>query len=222
MPQEHFEQPAYYVSAYEHPKWPILKQGETETFRPAAWGLIPSWIKDTDAASSIRDKTINARLESIDSKPSFRSLVDSRRCGVLLDSFVEWRSFNGKKYPYRIGLPENRPFLIAGLWDRWHVSESDSMIETFTVITVEAQGIPAQVHNTKLRMPLILSRTVGQAWLDLDRSFTACKDSITPLFRPLEAWPISRDISVRGKDKNVPGILDRFEYPELPALEPVQ
>jgi len=212
FPREEFSLPHYFTSAFEHPRWPVLKQGALETFTPAAWGLIPSWTSSVEKADSIRDKTINARFESLDTKPSFRGLVDSRRCGVLVDGFVEWRQFKGLKYPYHIALPEKRPFLLAGIWDRWKDTGSDSEVETFSVVTVEAKGLPALIHNTKLRMPLILGKESGKFWLDSGVSFSLCAGEIVPLYRSLEAWTVGRDVS------SLTEVQQFCDYPELPPL----
>jgi len=209
--EELFDVPSYFTSAFVHPRWPILKQGEQGSFVPALWGLIPSWTDSADKAGSLRNITINARFETIDSRPSFRGLVENRRCGVLVDGFVEWRLFEGKKYPYHIALSGKRPFLLAGIWDKWKDPESDTELETFSVVTVEAQGLPAQVHNTRKRMPLILGRSSGNIWLDKGVSFTECAGRIIPFYKPLEAWPVGRDLKV--PDAQMP-----CDYPELPPL----
>jgi putative SOS response-associated peptidase YedK len=219
FPAERFDLPAFFRSAFDHPSWPVLKQNPDEGFVPAFWGLIPSWTRSAEDARSIRDKTINARFETLDSRPSYRGLVDRKRCGVLMDGFVEWRSFNGMKYPYHIAMPEKRPFLAAGLWDTWKDPASDSGLETFTVVTVEAAGLPAQIHNTKLRMPLILGRDFGRRWLDGTLAFSEIVPTLAPYYHGLDAWPVSREVSARGGDKNRKEIQTRTEYPELPPLE---
>ncbi len=219
FPVESFNFPAYFISAFEHPCWPIQKQGDLKRIVPALWGLIPSWTKSADAAGFIRDKTINARFESLDSKPSFRGLVNIRRCGVLVDGFVEWRLFEGKKYPYHIALPDKRPFMLAGLWDCWKDSSTGTSVETFSVVTVDAKGLPAQIHNVKKRMPLILGKTSGDAWLDSNVPFAECADLMVPLYRTLEAWPVSKDVSMPGGGRNHPDIQQPCKYPGLPPLE---
>jgi len=218
FPQERFELPTYFRSAFEHPPWPIFKQGEPRSFSFPTWGLIPFWIKTTDAAADFRKKTINARYETINTKPSFRALVDRKRGGVLVDGFVEWRSYKNKKYPYRISLQNGKPFLLAGLWDSWEASESDTPIETFTVITTKAQGIPALVHNAKLRMPLILDRDSGEIWLDKNLNFRSIASEISPLFKPLVAWSISSLASRMRENQNLPEIIEPYNYPELAPL----
>ena len=219
IPQERFGIPTFFRSAFEHPPWPVFKQGLPTYLDFPTWGLIPAWTRTADAAADIRDKTINARYETISTKPSFRALVDRKRCGMLVDGFVEWRLYRKRKYPYRVSLQNGRPFLLAGLWDSWKAPGSDMSIQTFTVVTTEALGIPALVHNTKLRMPLILNKDSGRAWLDKDSEFRDIAPKISPLFKPLVARPVSPLASQMRKEQNLPEILEPHYYPELPPLE---
>jgi putative SOS response-associated peptidase YedK len=77
------------------------------------WGLIPAWADDP----SIGDRLANARSETAATKPSFRRAFRSRRCLVVTDGFYEWQRSNGRKQPYFIGLKNDHPFGLAGLWD---------------------------------------------------------------------------------------------------------
>ncbi len=79
------------------------------------WGLVPFWAKDV----SIGNRMINARVESIAEKPSFRDAFKSRRCLIPADGFYEWQGEKGKKQPVFIALPDRKPFAFAGLWETW-------------------------------------------------------------------------------------------------------
>ena len=82
--------------------------------RPDAlkWGLIPSWSKD----EKIAYKTINARVEIVDTAPSYREAFKKRRCLIPVDGFYEWRKVLGGKIPYNIQMKDGYPFVFAGLW----------------------------------------------------------------------------------------------------------
>ena len=124
------------------------------------WGLIPSWSKDPKIAFMM----INAKSETIFEKPSFKSLVKRRRCLVISDGFYEWKPLTGKqKQPYRIGLKGDDLFAFAGLWDTWADKETGEIIPTFTIITTDANGLVAPIHN---RMPVLLHRNEESVWLD--------------------------------------------------------
>ena len=121
------------------------------------WGLIPSWAKDI----RIGHRLINARAETLASKPSFRMAFKSRRCLVLADGFYEWKQAGKNKQPYFIHMADNRPFVFAGLWERW--AKSQPAIESCTIITTTSNAIVASIHD---RMPVILSGEAAMQWLD--------------------------------------------------------
>jgi putative SOS response-associated peptidase YedK len=84
-------------------------------FSPARWGLIPSWASD----ASIGFKTINARAETVATKPAFRDAFVSRRCLLPADGFFEWMRSGKEKQPFHFGMRDDSLFAFAGLWDRW-------------------------------------------------------------------------------------------------------
>jgi putative SOS response-associated peptidase YedK len=89
------------------------------------WGLIPSWAKDT----GIGAQTINARSETVASKPSFRDPLRKQRCLVPADAFYEWKRASKGKQPYCFEVGDGAIFAFAGLSDRWQASDGTS-IET--------------------------------------------------------------------------------------------
>lgn len=128
----------------------------------ARWGLIPSWSKDT----AIGAKMINARGETVAEKPSFRTPFRKRRCLVPADGYIEWRRQGTAKQPFLVELQEAAPFAMAGLWESWRGGDPTAApLETFTIITTEANDLTGQVHD---RMPVILSQESESLWLECD------------------------------------------------------
>ncbi|MCP3911919.1 MAG: SOS response-associated peptidase, partial [Actinomycetia bacterium] len=122
-----------------------------ETKREAVnlrWGLIPFWAKDI----KIGNRMINARSETVATKPAFRNSLRRKRCAILADGFYEWKKVEGGKQPYLIHLKDNRPFVFAGLWDCWSKGPIDP-IESFTILTTSPNDKVKELHN---RMPVIL------------------------------------------------------------------
>lgn len=112
------------------------------------WGLIPRWSKDEKPGYS----TINARAETVASKPAFRDAFRKRRCLIPADGYYEWKKLeDGAKQPYRITLGPEQPFSFAGLWERWE--KGDKMIESCTIIVTDANKLTRYIHD---RMPVIL------------------------------------------------------------------
>jgi putative SOS response-associated peptidase YedK len=96
------------------------------------WGLVPFWAKD----KSIGNRMINARVETVVTKPSFRNAFKKRRCLILADGFYEWKGSKGSKVPMFITLPDQSPFAFAGLWESW--GEETSLYQSCTILTREA------------------------------------------------------------------------------------
>ena len=123
------------------------------------WGLVPFWAKDLKVGTTM----INARSEGIEAKPAFREPIRSRRCIVPATGFFEWQGERpGRKQPYAITVPELPLFAFAGLWERWRASKDDEPVETFTIVTTDANATVARVHD---RMPVSLPMDAVDTWL---------------------------------------------------------
>ena len=121
------------------------------------WGLVPSWAKDL----KIGNATINARAESVATKPAFRSAFKTRRCLIVADGFYEWRKGGKTKQPYFIHRRDDEPFAFAGLWERWGADK----LETCSIVTLPANEFMQPLHE---RMPAILQPSEYDTWLDPD------------------------------------------------------
>ncbi len=122
------------------------------------WGLIPFWAKDR----TVGNKMINARAETLLSKPSFKSPFQKRRCIILTDGFYEWKGTGKGKEPFFVRLKSRAPFGFAGLWDKWTDKQTGQEILSSTIITTDANALIAEVHN---RMPVILNPDHYKIWL---------------------------------------------------------
>lgn len=206
----------YHMSSFDIPLLPVITNENPTQIQLFTWGLIPFWAKDKKNAEEIRFQTMNARAESIYEKPSFRQPAEARHCLVLADGFFEWQEFKGKKYPYYIRLKTREPFAIAGLWDQWMNKETKEEIHSYTVITTKANPLMERIHNTKKRMPVILQRDNEQEWI---RSSIKKEESfllLTPYNElEMEAFTISRLITTKDRNLNVPEVTTPFTYSEL-------
>ena len=145
------------------------KPEEIQFFR---WGIIPHWVKDKETAHSIRNNTLNAKSETIFEKASFKYSIRNKRCLILCSGFFEWQKVKGKKYPYYISLQNDEVFVFGGIWSSWTDTESGEIINTYAVITVEANELVGKIHNTKKRMPLILEPEKALQWIDKNSTFS--------------------------------------------------
>ncbi len=135
----------------------VITDAEPHRLNYYIWGLLPYWSRD----DKITGRLINARMEGIESKPSFRVPLRRRRCWVLADSFYEWRREGSEKIPYRIHAPDEGILVMAGIWDQW--KRDGKEIHSYSIITCPPNREMAQLHN---RMPVILTQPEQrEAWL---------------------------------------------------------
>jgi putative SOS response-associated peptidase YedK len=212
-------QPVYHADGFTFPRMPVITQEEPGQIRLMHWGLIPHWVKSKAAADDLRAKTLNARSETLFEKPSFRGYIMSQRCGVIADGFFEWMDFQKKKYPHYIFLEGQPLFCFAGIYSHWTDRDTGEHLSTFSVITTEANPMMARIHNLKQRMPVILSPDQCRKWLDPGLS----KEEVMDLLRPypeatMRSRTISRLITSRTHDSNVPEVLEKQLYPELGGI----
>ena len=128
----------------------------------AKWGLIPSWSKDASGASN----TINARVETVSEKPSFRAAFRSRRCLIPADGYYEWATENGPyrpKQPFYISNSNKSPLAMAGIYEEWTNPSNRKRVTTAAILTRESVGMISTIHR---RMPVILPIDRWSLWLN--------------------------------------------------------
>lgn len=134
-----------------------MEHEEREVLR-ARWGLVNSWAKDASAAG----RQINARAETVDTRPAFRNAFRHRRCAIPADGFFEWTGPKEQRRPIWYHRPGGQLLLFAGLYEFWNPGP-DGREATFTIITTNANRLVSEVHD---RMPVILSPEALDEWID--------------------------------------------------------
>jgi putative SOS response-associated peptidase YedK len=142
----------------------IVQRGADREATFLQWGLIPYWSKDAKGI-------INARVETIDDKPSFSDSFQKRRCLILADGFYEWERSGKISQPYYFQLADGAPFAFAGIWDRWKQNDRCA------IITTTANELLAKIHH---RMPVILSPELYDLWLNDDSRSEDLKELLNP------------------------------------------
>jgi putative SOS response-associated peptidase YedK len=135
----------------------IIKQNEkNQRFLDLVkWGLVPSWVKSLDTWKS---NLINARVETVDEKPSFRDGFKKRPCLIPVSGFYEWSKDKQPYYFY-----QDKPlFALAGIWETWSNLETKEKLLSCTILTSEAKSAIAEVHH---RMPVIIPSEYYDLWL---------------------------------------------------------
>jgi putative SOS response-associated peptidase YedK len=138
------------------------------------WGLIPFWAED----KKIGARLINARGDTVASKPAFRDAFRKRRCLIPADGYYEWKAVGKRKQPFYYRLRDGSPLAFAGLWEHWE--RGGETIESCSIITTEANELAAPVHD---RMPALLPRRACELWLDPN------VDEPLPLLELLRPYP---------------------------------
>jgi len=180
------------------------------------WGLLPSWAKEP----KIGARMINARAETVDTKPAYRHAFKAKRCLVPADGFYEWKRFGTKlkqpSYFHRAGGDE--PLAFAGLWEIWRdkADPDAAPIRTACIVTTSANATMAPVHD---RMPVILPASAWDAWLDPgNHDTTALKELLQPAPGDLlDTYPVAR--AVGNVRNNGPHLLDAAPPEEVAEVE---
>ncbi|MBX0323925.1 SOS response-associated peptidase [Halomicroarcula sp. F13] len=185
---------------------PVVTNEDPDTIQRMEWGLIPSW-----ADSRSDHGYINARAETLGQKRSFADAYESRRCLVPADGFYEWTRRNGGKQPYRVALPDDDVFAMAGLYERWEPPRrqtglgefggggdggEDDVIETFTVVTTDPNDAVRDLHH---RMAVILDPNEEETWLTADTDTAA--DLLDPYDGPMQTYPVSTAVNSPSNDR---------------------
>jgi len=209
---------------------PVITGEAPETIQRMEWGLVPAFADDRSDHGYI-----NARAETVAEKRSFADAYESRRCLVPADGMYEWveraeRSSTdgraakprdgGGKQPYRVALPGDDLFAMAGLYERWEPPQrqtglgefggsgqaggQDEVVETFTILTTEPNDTVRDLHH---RMAVILNPDEEAQWLTGDTDTVA--DLLDPYDGPMRTYPISTAVNSPSNDS--PEIIEEVD-----------
>ena len=151
----------------------IVNSGGGPSVGAFSWGLIPRWAPDTSRAASL----INARIETVEEKPSFRDLVAQHRCVLPMDGYFEWNEqlrhdeMKPIKQPYFFSantqsrFSHNGVLAVAGLWTAWKDPKqpNSQVMHTVVALTTDANDMVSRVHH---RMPVLLDPSGVANWLE--------------------------------------------------------
>ncbi|WP_067901860.1 SOS response-associated peptidase [Actinomadura chibensis] len=190
------------------PKDAPEEEAAVRQLRTVRWGLVPSWAKDL----SIGSRMINARVETVHEKPSYRRAFARRRCLLPADGYFEWYVLEGRddapgpadgekkakkrkpqKQPFFIRPKDGAVMAMAGLYELWK-SPEDEWVWTCTVITTDAPDDLGRIHD---RMPMVVEPDRWDAWLDPELTDT---ETVRGLLVPamagtMDAYPVSKAVN---------------------------
>ena len=151
------------INGFTFIKTPVITDESRGEIDLLHWGLIPFWAKE----DSIKKNTLNARIETLKEKPAFRNSVENR-CLVLANAYYEWQWLDNKgkqKQKFFITPRDQEIFAFAGIYSSWKNPDTGELINSYSIITTEANELMSTIHNHKKRMPVVLKQEDRNSWL---------------------------------------------------------
>lgn len=183
--------------------------GVTRKLVSPRWGLVPAWSKDARGGA----RMINARSETVATKPAFAPSFAKRRCLIPADGYYEWtpgrRDGKDYKQPWYLRPAGEGPFVMAGLYAFWRDEAADSWLTTCTIITTRATDALGHIHD---RMPMVIGPGDWGAWLD--PHLTDPADALPLLRTPTDMATYEVSTAVNSVRNNGPELVE----PLLPGM----
>jgi putative SOS response-associated peptidase YedK len=184
--------------------------------RTVKWGLVPNWSRTPSGGA----KMINARIETVTSKPAFKTAAARRRCLLPSLGYYEWQKTDHGKVPYFLHDPGGQLLAMAGLYELWRdpaLSDDDPnrWLWTCTVITQQAPDLLGQIHD---RNPVVVPAELRAQWLDCSSEDAVVARRILDEIPPAQLEPYVVSSAVGNVKNNGPELIE----PVDPALRPQQ
>ncbi len=208
------------VSGFDHPSMPLITSAEPDKISFFRWGMLPQSISSDEQAKAFLNKynTLNAKADEVFESRLYADAVLHRRCLVLCSGFFEWRMVKKEKIPYYISLKNDEMFVFAGIWSE-SVDKTGKKHQTFSVLTTEANEMMAEIHNTKKRMPVILTPDSAEQWLKPDLPVDEIRKLLIPLpSEQMKAHTIQKFIPSKANELNNPNIIAYYSYSAMNDL----
>lgn len=153
-------------------------------------GLIPVWAE----GPAVGSRMINARAETVPTKPAIRNAFPERGCPRAGRRPLRVAEAGWPQAPVLHPLHDSRPFAFAGLWERWSTPDGQP-IDSCTILTTVANDLIQPLH---VRMPVIPASQDHDLWLDVSIWEV---ERPQPLLRPYPAEEIAANpVSTRVND----------------------
>jgi len=174
------------------------------------WGLVPHWAENL----SVGTKMINARSETVATRPAYRDSFLRKRCVVPADGFYEWETLGSKKQPHWIHQPGRTPFGFAGIWSTW-VGAEEEKVHSFSILTKPAPAPLVWLHD---RVPVILESGLWDDWLAKGTPPDSLQELLAVSETPvLQSHPVSPRVNQAGYE--APDCIDEVDVEKPPTAE---
>jgi putative SOS response-associated peptidase YedK len=192
----------------------LLMQDAQLVLRRHVWGLIPPWSKGPEGAA----RMVNARIETIAEKPSYRRAVRTARCLFPADAWYEWQVTEQGRQPHLVRRADGQPLWLAGIWSRWHPPGGGPAIASAAIVTGPAPTELSWLHE---RAPVAVPESMFSAWLEADGNDPQpVLDTVLSVgYPPLQWHPVSREVGqVRVKSARLMEPVSPPSAPEVTAI----
>lgn len=210
----------FIVNGFEHPLMPVITDEKPEEVQYFKWGFMPGKVKTLELGTEFLNKynTLNAKAEDIENSRLYGDSFMHRRCLVLCSGFFEWRKVKNEKIPYYITLKNDELFVFAGIWNRTTDDRGKTM-DSYAILTIEANELLSQIHNTKCRMPLILSPDDANKWISPGLSPEELGKIIKAIpSNEFKAYTIKKFLPSQSHILNSADIIAYYNYPHIPDI----
>lgn len=188
---DHIQLPRYNISPGQD-LIAVLNDGKKNRCGLISWGMLPL----TRNVSKFNSLLINAKAENLLQKKTFKASFETKRCIILIDGFYEWQNSSQYRQPFRVIIPNQSMFGVAGLYTIWH-DETGKKYST-TIITTAANEQMSKIHN---RMPVILDEEHAKKWLDpSNKDFEFLYYLLKPYASKLSIYPVSSIVNHAKND----------------------
>lgn len=168
--------PAIEINGFTSPEYPIVRWDERPIIQFYEWGLIADWLiykgfsKNSPEVKKARNQCLNARLEELPLKSSFKNKI-SNRCIIPMDGMYEWQwempgNAKSKKTKYLVKKPDNSVFCCAGLFNEWKDPKTGATTYCYTICTTEGNELMKKIKNEGERMLVVLNPDEYDHWLN--------------------------------------------------------
>jgi len=145
----------------------MIADNGSYAWRQAMFGLVPEWADDL----SFSKYTYNARIETVATKPSFKSAWAKRQFALVpMQCFYEPCYESGKAVRFKVARQDQQVFTVAAIWDIW--SDHLTTVCSFSMLTMNADRHPLmkQFHrpNDEKRSLVIVPSERRLDWLHAD------------------------------------------------------
>ena len=167
----------------------VVEHHGDRVVEPFRWGLVPFYEESPRTGARL----INARAETIETSPAFRTAFPRRRLIVPADAFYEWQRTPERRLPFAVRRRDGEPLALAGVWAVWRDPDTAQRLYTCSIVTTVPNNLVAPIHN---RMPVILDPDDWDAWLAEDTPLARLRPLLFPFpSEVLLAYPVSAAVN---------------------------